>query len=93
MDKKSEVREQEWELALIKEDADETIQKAQFAEELIENFKNTNSGEWVQQREGWNESVERVTNWKGAKAILCCKTIMKRELFLNTNICFSIIIL
>lgn len=45
MDKKSEVWEQEQKLTLIKEDADETIQKAQFAEELIENFKNTNSGE------------------------------------------------
>lgn len=44
-DKKSEVREQEQKLTLIKEDADETIQKAQFAEELIEYFKNTNSGE------------------------------------------------
>ena len=30
---------------VIKEDADETIQKAQFAEDLIEHFKNTNSGE------------------------------------------------
>ena len=44
-DKKSEVREQERKLELIKEDADETIQKAKFAEELIEHFKNTNSGE------------------------------------------------
>ena len=44
-DKKSEVREQERKLTLIKEDVDETIQKAQFAEELIEHFKNTNSGE------------------------------------------------
>jgi len=44
-DKKSEVREQEWKLTLIKEDADETIQKAQFAEELIDYFKNTNFGE------------------------------------------------
>ena len=44
-DKKSEVREQERKLTLIKEDADEVIQKAQFAEELIEHFKNTNSGE------------------------------------------------
>lgn len=32
-------------LTLIKEDADETIQKAQFVEELIDYFKNTNSGE------------------------------------------------
>ena len=44
-DKKSEVREQEQKLTLIKEGADETIQKAQFAEELIEYFKGTNSGE------------------------------------------------
>ena len=44
-DKKSEVWEQERKLKLIKEDADETIQKAQFAEELIDYFKNTNSGE------------------------------------------------
>lgn len=44
-DKKSEVREQERKLTLIKEDADETIQKAQFAEELIDYFRNTNSGE------------------------------------------------
>lgn len=45
-DKKSEVREQERKLTLIKEDADEAIQKAQFAEELIDYFRNTNSGEW-----------------------------------------------
>ena len=32
-------------MTLIKEDADETIQKAQFAEELIDYFRNTNSGE------------------------------------------------
>lgn len=44
-DKKSEVREQEQKLTLIKEDADETIQKAKFAEELIDYFRNTNSGE------------------------------------------------
>ena len=44
-DKKSEVREQEWKLTLIEEDADETIQKAQFAEELTDYFRNTNSGE------------------------------------------------
>ena len=44
-DKKSEVREQEQKLTLIKEDADETIQKAKFAEELIDYFKNTNSGD------------------------------------------------
>ncbi len=44
-DKKSEVRVQERKLTLIKEDADETIQKAQFEEELIDYFKNTNSSE------------------------------------------------
>lgn len=44
-DKKGEVWEQERKLTLIKEDADETIQKAQFAEELIDYFKNTNFGE------------------------------------------------
>lgn len=44
-DKKSEVREQERKLELIKADADETIQKAQFAEELIDYFRNTNSNE------------------------------------------------
>lgn len=44
-DKKSEVWEQERKLTLIKEDTNETIQKAQFAEELIDYFKNTNSGE------------------------------------------------
>ena len=44
-DKKSEVREQEQKLTLIKEDADETIQKAKLAEELIDYFRNTNSGE------------------------------------------------
>ena len=44
-DKKSEVREQEQKLTLIKEDADETIQKAKFAEELIDYFRNTNSGD------------------------------------------------
>ena len=44
-DKKSEVWEQERKLTLIKEDADETIQKAQFAEELIDYFRNTNSNE------------------------------------------------
>lgn len=44
-DKKSEVREQEQKLMLIKEDADETIQKAKFAEELIDYFRNTNSGD------------------------------------------------
>lgn len=43
MDKKSEVREQEQKLTLIKGDADETIQKAKFAEELIDYFRNTNS--------------------------------------------------
>lgn len=44
-DKKSEVREQEQKLTLIKEDADETIQKAKFAEELIDYFRNINSGD------------------------------------------------
>lgn len=44
-DKKSKVRKQERKLELIKADADETIQKAQFAEELTDCFKNTNSGE------------------------------------------------
>lgn len=43
--KKNEVWEQEKQLESIKEDADEAMQKAQFAEELIEYFKNTNSGE------------------------------------------------
>ena len=38
-------REQERKLSLIKEDADETIQKAKFAEEVLENFKNTNFDE------------------------------------------------
>lgn len=38
-------KREEQKQTLIKEDADETIQKAQFAEELIEYFKNTNSGE------------------------------------------------
>lgn len=44
-DKKSEVREQEQKLTLIKEDAEVTVQKAHFAEELIDYFKNTNSGD------------------------------------------------
>lgn len=44
-DKKSEVREQEQKLTLIKEDVDETIQKAKFAEELIDYFRNNNSGD------------------------------------------------
>ena len=44
-DKKSEVLEQERKLTLIKEDMDETIQKAKFAEVLIDYFRNTNSGE------------------------------------------------
>lgn len=44
-DKKSEVREQEQKLTLIEEDADETIQKAKFAEELIDYFRNINSGD------------------------------------------------
>ena len=42
MDKKSEVWEQERKLTLIKKYADETIQKVQFAEELIEHLKDTN---------------------------------------------------
>lgn len=44
-DKKSEVREQEQKITLIKEDAEVTVQKAHFAEELIDYFKNTNSGD------------------------------------------------
>lgn len=44
-EKKSEVREHEQKLTLIKEDADETIQKAKFAEELIDYFRNINSGD------------------------------------------------
>ena len=35
----------EWQLALIKEEAEFTVQKAQFAEVLIEYFKDTNSGD------------------------------------------------
>ena len=44
-DKKSEVREQEQKLTLIKEDAEVTVQKAHFAEELINYVKNINSGD------------------------------------------------
>lgn len=44
-DKKREVREHEQKLTLIKEYADETIQKAKFAEELIDYFRNINSGD------------------------------------------------
>ena len=44
-DKKNEVLEQEKQLTLIKADADETIQKARFAEALTDYFRNTNSGE------------------------------------------------
>lgn len=44
-DKKSGVREQEQKLTLIKEDAEVTVRKAKFAEELIDYFKNTNSGD------------------------------------------------
>ena len=44
-DKKSEVRVQEQKLTLIKKDADEAIQKAKFAEELIDYFRNINSGD------------------------------------------------
>lgn len=43
--KKNEVREQEKQLESIKEDADEAMQKAKLAENLIEHFKGTNSGE------------------------------------------------
>lgn len=43
--KKNEVREQEKQLESIKEDADEAMQKAKLAENLIEYFKGTNSGE------------------------------------------------
>lgn len=41
-DKKSEVWERK--LTLIKVDTEVTVQKAQFAEELIDYFQNTNSG-------------------------------------------------
>lgn len=41
-DKKSEVREQERKLTLIKEDAEVTVQKTQFAEDFIDYSKNTN---------------------------------------------------
>lgn len=44
-DKKSKVWEQEQKLTLIKEDAGETIQKAKFAEELIDYFRNANSSD------------------------------------------------
>lgn len=44
-DKKSEVWEQEQKLEIIKADADETIQKARFAEELIDYFQDSNSDE------------------------------------------------
>ena len=43
--KKNEVREQKQQLEIIREDADEAMQKAKFAENLIEYFKGTNSGE------------------------------------------------
>ncbi len=43
--KKNEVWEQEKQLESIKEDADEAMQKAKLAENLIEYFKGTNSGE------------------------------------------------
>ena len=43
-DKKNEVQERERKLTLIKEDTEVSVQKAQFAEELIDYFKNTNSG-------------------------------------------------
>lgn len=44
-DKKSEVREREQKLTLIKEDAEVTVRKAKFAEELIDYFRNTNSSD------------------------------------------------
>ena len=44
-DKKSKVQERERKLTLIKEDTEVSVQKAQFAEELIDYFKNTNSGD------------------------------------------------
>lgn len=44
-DKKSEVQERERKLTLIKEDTAVMVQKAQFAEELIDYFKNTNTGD------------------------------------------------
>ena len=44
-DKKSEVQERERKLTLIKEDTAVMVQKAQFAEELIDCFKNTNTGD------------------------------------------------
>ena len=43
--KKNEVRVQEQQLEIIREDADEAMQKAKLAENLIEYFKGTNSGE------------------------------------------------
>ena len=43
--KKNEVRVQEQQLEIIREDADEAMQKAKLAEILIEYFKGTNSGE------------------------------------------------
>lgn len=44
-DKKSEVLKQEKQLELIKMDVEETVQKAQFAEEIIDYFKNTQASE------------------------------------------------
>ena len=43
--KKNEVWEQEQQLEIIREDADEAMQKAKLAENLIEYFKGTNSSE------------------------------------------------
>lgn len=43
--KKNEVWEQEQQLEIIREDADEVMQKAKLAENLIEYFKGINSGE------------------------------------------------
>lgn len=44
-DKKSEVQERKKQLDLIKEDAGILVKKAQFSEEIIERFKDTNSSE------------------------------------------------
>lgn len=45
VNKKNEVWEQEQQLEIIREDADEAMQKAKLAENLIEYYKGTNSGE------------------------------------------------
>lgn len=44
-DKRNELLEQEKKLTLIKADADEMVERAQFAEELTDCFRNLNSGE------------------------------------------------